>query len=156
MASFGDLDDDVLALLQDVLDRRRIRPALAAATFLTSTLGAVLVVLVRRLVLVIIIVVDGLFIVHEVRRVQERALLRPDIDEGGLDAWEDGIYPSDENVSDQSFDVRSVDEQLNQLVVFENGYSSFSICCADEDFAFHRKPPTGQIHATRGCARAEP
>ncbi len=59
---------------------------------------------------------------------EKRALLRPDVDEGGLDARQDGINPPKEDVTDQSLDVRSVDEQLNQLVVFEDSYSCLSIC----------------------------
>jgi hypothetical protein len=115
--------------------------------------GAILLVIVRLVaLLLIIVVVDGL-VVDEIGRMEEGAFLRPDIDEGGLDSREDGINPSDEDVTNQSLDVWPVDEQLNQLIVFENSDSCFSIRCADEDFAFHREPPPGLIHATRGRAR---
>jgi hypothetical protein len=83
--------------------------------------------------------------------VQERALLRADVDKGGLDAGKDCVYTSNEDVTDQSLDVWPVDEQLNQLIVFENGDSCFSIYSAYEDFAFHREPSPDRHHATRGC-----
>src|SRR5688572_3931730 len=151
----GYLDDDVLALLQDVLDRRCVRLPLGPTAIGTRTRGAILRLLVRLLLLVLIfflvLVVDG-FVVHEIRGVEKRALLRADVDERGLDTGEDGVYPSDEDVTNQPFDVRSVDEQLNELVVLENGNSCFSVYCADEDFAFHRKPPPDPVHATHGRA----
>jgi hypothetical protein len=88
--------------------------------------------------------------------VKEGTLFRAYVDERGLDAGKHGINPTNENVTNQPFDVGSVDEQLNQLVVFENRDAGFSIYCADQDFSFHQKPPSDAIHATRGNADDRP
>ena len=49
--------------------------------------------------------------------------------------------------------VRSVDQQLNELVVLENGDPRLSRVRVDQDFSFHQGPRPAAIHATRRCAR---
>jgi hypothetical protein len=66
---------DLLSPLQELLDRRRLRPTTARGRVLRFG---------RLFVLGIVLL--AVFVEHEVGGVQERALFGPDVDERGLDA----------------------------------------------------------------------
>src|SRR5207248_11574075 len=100
---FRYLNDDVLAALQQILNRRR----LGAPTIPR------LVLLIRSVVVGFVIVVVAIAVVvgkHEVGGVQERTLLRPDVDERGLDAGKYGLHASQINIADHAPSFRPVDE----------------------------------------------
>jgi hypothetical protein len=97
------LDEDLLTLLDHVLDGRRLRAATPATILRGLVIIAVVVVRLLRLVLRI----------YQVRRVEERALLGADVDEGGLNAGEYRLDFSDVDVADRPTGIGSVDQQLN-------------------------------------------
>ena len=82
--------------IQDVLDRRGV--AIVAAGLAEGLLP-----------ILVVVVFPGVG-VDEIGRVQEGALFRPDVDEGGLDAGKHGFHPSQINVADHTPSLRPVDE----------------------------------------------
>ena len=136
----GDLNDQVLAALENILDRRRLRaaPASAAATSPPppplSSSSLVIVV-------VVIVVVGFVFGIDEIGRVQERALLRADVDERCLNAGKDRFYSSEVDVADHAAGLGTVDQKLNELVVLDDGDPRFARVRVDQNLSFHRCPP---------------
>ncbi|GAC1477423.1 MAG: hypothetical protein NVS1B4_20090 [Gemmatimonadaceae bacterium] len=69
---------------------------------------------------------------------EKGALLRPDVYEGGLDAGKDGVHPAEVYVADHAACFRTVDEELNKLIVLQNRDPRFALGRIDENFSFHR------------------
>src|SRR5690606_9251206 len=140
----GDLDEDVLALLQVLLDRRELPgPAASAAT--PVSVGPAVVGL---------IVLEVGVLVVEVRDVQEARLLGADVHEGGLDAREHRLHPSQEDVADHPVLVRAVEHDLHQLTVFEQRHPGLLGCRAHEDLSPQRRLRSCAHRTPHGTSRA--
>ncbi|GAC1682897.1 MAG: hypothetical protein NVS9B3_00650 [Gemmatimonadaceae bacterium] len=68
---------------------------------------------------------------------EEGALLRADVYEGGLDAGEHRVDATEVNVADHAACFGAVDEELNKLVVLEDGDPGFPLGRVDENLSFH-------------------
>jgi hypothetical protein len=66
--------------------------------------------------------------------VEERALLLPDVDEGGLDSREHRLDPTEIDVTDGAAVVGAVYQELDQSVVFQDGHAGFPLAPVDQDF----------------------
>ena len=117
--------------------RRPSRPPRSAAA-LPPSLGVVVVFI----IVVVVIVVRLVFGKDEIGRVQERALLRADVDERRLNARKNRFDSSEVDVADHAAGVGTVDQELNELVVLEDGDPRFSRVRVDQNFSFHRCPRT--------------
>ncbi len=95
----GDLDDDTLPFLDQLLD------------------GRVAARLAFNLPLVLVFVLVGRSIAGHVRDVKEGRLLGSNVHEGGLDSGQDGLDLAKVDVADDAFRVGSVDHQLDQDIV---------------------------------------
>ena len=92
---------------------------------------------------------------------EEGALLLADVHERGLDAGEDRLDPSEIDVADDAAVIGTVDQQLDQPVVLEDGHAGLPLAPVDQDLALHAsnldraprdvrpglRPPLGQRHA---------
>jgi hypothetical protein len=76
----------------------------------------------------------------EIRHVQKAALFHSDVDECRLHAWKDGGYDSLVDVTDVPLFFLSVDEELAQLLVFDDCDTGFFGGYVDEDLALHESP----------------
>jgi hypothetical protein len=90
--------------------------------------------------------------------VEEGALLEADVDEGRLDAGEHGFHAAEIDVADGAAMVGTIDEQLDELVVLEDGNARLALAAVDEDLALqagqpwpHRAAPA-QAHGGIGTA----
>ena len=155
----GDLDDQVLAALEDVLDGRRFRAAPASAATTASATGArrtavaVGVFVVVLIIVVVVIIVRLIFWKDEIGRVQERAFFRAYVDERCLNSRKDRLYSSEVDVADHAARLGTIDQKLNELVVLDDRDPRFSRVRVDQNFSFHRCPTRGRLPATRqeGC-----
>ena len=83
-------------------------------------------------------VLDGLLVLvrlEEVGGVEEGALLLTDVDEGRLDAGQHRLDPSEVDVADRAAMVGTVDQQLDQPVVFQDRHAGFPLAPVDQDLA---------------------
>jgi hypothetical protein len=133
----GSLDEDVLAALEHVLDGRRLG-ARPAPRSLLAPLALLLVVVLRRVLVEV-----------EVGGVQERGLVRADVDEGRLDAGKDRLDLAQVDVADHAASLRAIDQQLNELVVLQDRDARLALGRVDQDVPFHGLAPRGHRAATR-------
>ena len=137
----ADLDEQLLAALQDILDRRRV--ALVALELAEALLAVVVVV-----VAVAVVRID------EIGRVEEGTLLGADVDERGLKAGKHCVYLAEVDVADHPAGVGTVDEELNELVVLEDGDPRFARGRVDQDLSFHQwTAPGGASGDSAAAAR---
>jgi hypothetical protein len=89
---------------------------------------------------------------NEVRGVKKGTLFGAYVDEGGLDAREDGIYATEINVTDHASVVWTIDEELYELPVLQNRDPRFARSRVNEDFSFHcrRLTPARRLGEQRG------
>ena len=66
---------------------------------------------------------------------EKGALLLPDVDEGGLDAGEHRLDPAEVDVADHAAVVGTVDQQLDEPVVLEDGHAGLPLAPVDQDLA---------------------
>src|SRR5688572_3564877 len=139
---FGDLHDHVLAALDRVLDRQRF---LATATS-RAIIG---VVVVCGIIGIIVAVAVRVFGVDDVGSVQKRTLLGPNVYEGCLDSRKYRFDTTEVNVAHHPAGIGSINQQLDELIVLENGDARFSWRRVDQDFAFHRSASVwaSRVHA---------
>ena len=109
-------------------------------------------VLLGRLVLGIVVVA---LVIDEVGVVQEGALVGANVDECRLQARQHRLDLSPVDVADHPPCFRTLDLQLNELVVLENRNAHFALGCADQDFSFHRitAPNAREGDRTRAARR---
>jgi hypothetical protein len=93
------------------------------------------------------------FVIHDIRRVEERALLGADVDERRLNAWKDCFYFAQINVADHTASIGAVDQKFNELVVLDNGDPRLARVRVDQNLSFHRCPPSNPRPATRRTRR---
>src|SRR6185437_5672470 len=112
-------------------DGRRLGTAIAGSA------GALLLLLLGFVVFFLVVVV--LFVAGEdqIARVKKRALLRADVDEGSLDAGKHGVHFSQIDVPNHAAVVGTVDHQLDELVILQDGHASLSRTRVDVDISFH-------------------
>src|SRR5690606_22941113 len=110
----GHLDEQTLALRDQLVDRRKLAVAIVA----------VLVVLVGRTL-------------GDVGHAEERGLLGTEVHGCGLAAWQNGLHPPHGDGPDHALGIGPVDHQFNENVVFENGDARFQQRRGDEDLSFH-------------------
>ena len=114
--------------------------------------------LVHRLMLVgvlvgrLIVVLVGL---EEIGGVEEGALLLTDVHERGLDSGEDGFDPSEVDVADGAAVVGTVDQQLDQPIVFQDRHAGFPLAPVDEDLALHERTSAAPTRSPRGFLATE-
>ena len=80
---------------------------------------------------------------------EERALLRADVDERGLNARKYCFDSSEVDVADHAARLGTIDQKFNELVVLDDGDPRFSRVRVDQNFSFHRCPAHGRLPATR-------
>ena len=130
----GDLDEDAPG-------RASARPgsggafARRRASAARRRLSSLVVVIV-----VVVVVVRPRRRVDEIGRVEERALLGADVDERGLNAGKDCFDLAEVDVADHAAGVGAVDEELDELVVLEDGDPRLARGRIDQNFSFHRGP----------------
>ena len=78
---------------------------------------------------------------------QEPALLHPDVDERRLHAGKDGGDETCVDVPNVALFLFAIDEQLAELIVFEDGDARFLGVDVDEDLALHESLEEGQCWA---------
>ncbi len=66
---------------------------------------------------------------------EKRALLLPDVDEGGLNAGENSFDSTEVDVAHRAAVVRAVDQQLGEPVVFQDSHSGFPLASVNQNFA---------------------
>ena len=99
----------------------------------------------RRLipVLLFLVVVSGLeafeFLdgIDDFRDVQERVALEPDVNKGGLHAGQDFGDPALVDIADNAALPFALDENLDDLVVLENGDPCFQVAGGDDHLLVH-------------------
>jgi hypothetical protein len=67
--------------------------------------------------------------------VQKRAFFLTDVDESGLNARKNRLYPAEVDVADRAAMVGAVHQQLNQSIVFQDGHPGFPLAPVDQDLA---------------------
>ena len=132
-----DLDQDLLAFLQQIFDLRLrpvAAPAVAAArrgrpspSSSSSSPRFELVELLQR--------------VDDVRDVEEAVALEPEVDEGGLHAGEDFRDPALVDVADDAALPFALDEDFRDQVVFEDGHHRFVAVRGDDHLLGHSRTP---------------
>ncbi len=88
------------------------------------------------------VVVGGLVVLvglEQVGGVQEGALLEPDVDERGLYSGEDGVDATEVDVADGTAMIGTVDQQLDQTIILEDGHARFALAPVDQDLALHER-----------------
>ena len=124
----GDLDEDLLALLDEVLDRGLAGPGLRAGLGLGD----------RRLGVIDAILAGGLDELGvDVPRVEERGALEADIDEGGLHAGEDPHDTAEVDISDDAAAVAPADMQLGEATILDQGDPGLPPGLVDDDLVTH-------------------
>ena len=71
---------------------------------------------------------------------EERALLGADVDERGLNAGQDCVDLAEVDVADHAAGIGAIDQQLNELVVLEDGDPRLALGRVDQDLSFHQGP----------------
>ena len=130
-----DLDEDLLAFLEQVLDLG-LRPALAVALLGAALLGGVLVALLELLEL--------LERVDDVGDVEEAVALEAEVDEGGLHAGQHLRDPALVDVADDAARALAFDEDFGDEIVFENGHDRFVAVRGDDHLLGHSQTPHGR------------
>src|SRR5690606_41301754 len=74
---------------------------------------------------------------EQVGRVEEGGLFQADVDERGLDARKNCLYPAEVDVTDDSLVIGSIDQQLHEPVVLEDRHPRLALGTGDENFALH-------------------
>ncbi len=108
-----------------------------------------------RLVLVVagqpLELLDG---VDDFRDVEERVALEADVNEGGLHAGEDFVDPALVDVADNAALILALDEDLDDLVVLEDGDPRLVVARGDDHLLVHgrnsaglRPPRARRVHA---------
>ena len=107
----------------------------------------------RRLVLVAGLLV--LLRLEQIGGVEERALFLADVDEGRLDARQNGFDPAEIDVADGAPVVGTVDQQLDQAVVLEDRHAGFPLASVDQNFALQAvSPGRGGLRRRHGRGRS--
>jgi hypothetical protein len=75
---------------------------------------------------------------EQIGGMEEGALLHPNIDKRSLNTWKYRLYAPEVDVTDSTPLIGSVDQQLDELVVLEDGHAGLAWCARDENLAFHR------------------
>ncbi len=139
-----DLDEDLLALLEEVLDPRLrtgfvSRPVLAGTFFVARF---ELVELLER--------------VHDVGDVQEPVALEAEVDERRLHAGQDLADPALVDVADDSPLPLAFDEDFGGEIVLENGHHGFVAVGGDDHLLGHSRTPWAgsgrKLWATGRCS----
>ena len=105
---------------------------------------------VRLVVVVLVVLVRFVVGIHEIRRVEERALLRPDVDERGLNARQDCFDSSEVDVADHAARFGTIDQKFNELVVLEDGDPRLARVRVDQNFSFHQCPSLVRLRRLGG------
>ena len=71
---------------------------------------------------------------------EERALLRADVDECGLKAGKNCVYLAEVDVAHHAAGIRAIDEELDELVVLEDGDPGLPLGRIDQNLSFHQGP----------------
>ena len=117
----ADLDEDVLALFEEVFDRRQLAALLRVAIVLVEELR------IDR---------PGRHVAH----VEKRRLLLADVDERGLNAGDDGRDAAEVHVPDGPAAVLALDEKLDELAILHDRDSDLAGRKVDENLRLHRAP----------------
>src|SRR6266576_2860031 len=121
-------------------------PSAAAAAAVTSAVPvAVLVVIVG----VTVVGVFVLFRLDQVGGVEEGALFGADVDEGGLDARQNGFDLADVDVANRPAGIGTIDQEFHKAVVLENGHAGFPRASRDENLALQSSDPRAPAGSTR-------
>jgi hypothetical protein len=78
---------------------------------------------------------------QQIGRVEERALLLTNVDEGGLDARQDRFDAAEIDVTDGPPVIGTIDQQLGQPIVLEDRHAGFALASVDQNFALQDVNP---------------
>ncbi len=126
-----DLDQDLLAFLQQVLDLRllRARPRdVPAGGLVVVVAGLELLELLER--------------VDDLGDVEKAVALEADVDEGGLHAGQDFRDPALVDVADDAALPLAFDEDFGDEIVFENGHHGLVAIRGDDHLLGHSRTPS--------------
>jgi hypothetical protein len=84
---------------------------------------------------------------------KECAFLGSDVDESGLNAGKDRFYLPQINVADHPPCVRTVDKELDKLVILQDRDTGLPRVCIDEDLSLHTHTWPELVAATRRARR---
>jgi hypothetical protein len=142
----GDLHQELVALLDDVLDG-----GIAARPAAPSPALRVVVVVHRHGGGDVVLL--ALLLAGHVGDVQERRLVGADVHEGGLDARKHRLHPALVHVAHHPRGVGAVHHQLHQDVVLEDGDPRFLRGGVHQDLALHAAALPRRGAATGAAAR---
>ena len=91
-------------------------------------------------VVTVLIFVLIILVVHQIRRMQERTLLGPNVHERCLDTRQYRFDLPDVDIADHAPGFRPIDEQLSELVVLQYGDPRLARVRVDQYFALHLTP----------------
>ncbi len=136
-----DLDEDFLALAQEILDLRLRTRAVLGVPALWSGLAAGggrvgFSVLFPRLELL-----ELLHRIDDFGDVEKPVTLEPDLDEGGLHAGQNLRDPALVDIADDAALPLPFDEDFRDQVVFENGHHRFVAIRGDDHLFGHSQTP---------------
>ena len=85
----------------------------------------------------------------QVGGVEKGALFSADVEEGSLDAGEDGLDLTEVNVPHHAAGVGTIDQQFNKAVVLENGHAGLPRVAGDQNLALQSKNPRSRRRNSR-------
>ena len=154
----GDLDQDGLPLLEELLD---VGDGGAVADFALAgradgcrRLGGVGIghFVVGVVAIVGVVVLFGL---EEVGGVEERRFFQADVYKGGLDAGENRVDAAKVDVAEGAALIRAIVEQLDEPIVLEDGHAGLPPATIDENFALHVYEPRPTVAVRPGPTGTE-
>ena len=106
-------------------------------------MSAVAVLILRLAGLVFVLRFD------QVGGVEEGALFGPDVEEGGLNARQNGVDSAEIDVPHHAAGVGTIHQQFNEAVVLQDRHAGLARASTDEDFAFQSMSPRSRLASSQ-------
>ena len=120
---FGNLYQDALALLDQILNGRETAAVAAAVTV--------------DVVFLIIFFLFAQTVLGDVGDVEKGGLVRADVDECGLNAGQDGLHLSEVDIANDALGIGAVDHQFHEEIILEDGDARFLRRRRNQNLSFH-------------------
>jgi len=72
--------------------------------------------------------------------VEESTLFQPNVYKGRLNPGEHRLDSSQIDIADSASVIGTVDQQLDQPIIFQDGHASFPLAPIDQDFTLQMRP----------------